>query len=250
MGHQQRLSSTAPASPEAPASPGPRSSPAGTGIYWRLSDSLTACVATDRILFLDIKRDRYFALPDAETQDFSECLQQSAGGALPDGCRDLLVRLGIVDAGGAATLTAIPRRVTKPQPFDSEWPPQVPIRPRLLWGIGKTVIAASREIRSRPLELVLRRRLPADKVDIAAPDRANRVAQFHSIRPFIPVPRVCLHDCLALVAWLGGARGGVELVFGVSAHPFAAHCWVQAGGVVLDDHPDSPSRFQPILHFP
>lgn len=250
MGHQQRLSPTAPASPKAPASPGALSSPARTGIYWRLKDSLTACVATDRILFLDIKRDRYLALPDAETGRFAECLQQSAGGPLPDRCCDLLSRLGIVDAGGAATLTATPRTVTRPEPFDSEWSPPVPIRAPLLWGVAKTVISASRDIRTQPLEQVLRRRLSADQADLAAPTRADRVVQFHSVRPFIPVPRVCLHDCLALIEWFGGARGGVELVFGVSSHPFAAHCWVQADGVVLDDHPDSPSRYQPILHFP
>lgn len=169
---------------------------------------------------------------------------------MPPHCRDLLVRFGIVEAGAAATLMATPRTVTRPEAFDSERSPPVPIGARLLWQVGRTVISASREIRAQPLELVLRRRLSAGQADGGAPNRAARVAQFHSVRPFIPVPRVCLHDCLALIEWLGGARGGVELVLGVSAHPFAAHSWVQADGVVVDDHPDNPSRFQPILHFP
>lgn len=243
MGHQHRLSETA------PASPGPPVSPAGTGTYWRLGDSLTACAAADRILFLDVRRDRYFALPAAENQAFLDCLQQSQGGEFPDEGRHMLASLGIVDSWMGATLTATSHMVTRPEAVDSGWSPRTALRAALLLGVGKAVFSASREIRTRPLEVVLRRRMRTGSAH-AIPSRVNRVAEFHAVRPFIPVPRVCLHDCLALVEWLGGARGGVQLVFGVSAYPFAAHCWVQADGVVLDDHPDSPSRFQPILHFP
>lgn len=224
--------------------------PPGTATYWRLSDRLTACVATGRILFLDVRRDRYFALPAVENKEFIRCLRQSVGGALPGSCRDLLTDLGVVDATAAAGLTAVARTVAMPRAIDSNWSPTFPIRASLILKIGKAVFSASRDVRARPLDLVLRSRMQTNAPPRAAPDRVERVAQFHSVRPFIPVPRVCLHDCLALVEWLGGARSGVQLVFGVSARPFAAHSWVQADGVVLDDHPDSPSRFQPILHFP
>jgi hypothetical protein len=221
-----------------------------TGTYWRLGKSLTACVAADRVLFLDLKRDRYFALPSADNQTFMAELQQADGGTLPDRCRDMLARFGVVDRTGGASLRVVTRQVQKPEPIDSECPPRTPLSASLLLNVGKAVISAARQVRTRPLELVLRRRMGADTSSVAIPARAHRIAEFHAARPFIPVPRVCLHDSLALFEWLGGVRGGTQLVFGVSAHPFAAHCWVQADGMVLDDHPDNPSRFQPILHFP
>jgi hypothetical protein len=50
--------------------------------------------------------------------------------------------------------------------------------------------------------------------------------------------------------WLGADRALAQLTFGVAAYPFAAHSWIQADGCRIDDHPESPSRFQPILQLP
>jgi hypothetical protein len=244
LGHQQRLN------PATPASLGAPESTRQTATYWQVGDSLTACFATDRILFLDVKRDRYLALPPGDTQMLLACLQQADGGDLPEPCREMLARLGLVDARARTGLRVAARTVTRPEAIDSEWPPRTALTPSILFNVARAVIPAAREIRTRPLELVLRRRMDADAASPPLRNRGQRVAEFHSARPFIPVPRVCLHDSLALFEWLGGVRGGTELVFGVSAQPFAAHCWVQADGLVLDDHPDNPSRFQPILHFP
>ncbi len=220
-------------------------------MYWRLSDTVTACVASDRILFLDVARDRYFALPEAHKEPFLEWLSKPAGAKLPARCRVMLTDLTVLDPRGAADLVAIPCPVVRPRPIDAEPLPVLPVRPRTLLGVGRAVRSAFREVRSKPLAAVLARRLSKEKfAGTGDADLRSRLAEFRSVRPLIPVPRVCLHDCLALIDWLASARAGVQLVFGVSAFPFAAHCWVQADGAILDDHPDSPSRFEPILHFP
>ena len=39
---------------------------------------------------------------------------------------------------------------------------------------------------------------------------------------------------------------GAQIVFGVTM-PFAAHCWVQQGDVVLNDALDRVLRFRPIM---
>jgi hypothetical protein len=36
-------------------------------------------------------------------------------------------------------------------------------------------------------------------------------------------------------------------VFGVQSRPFAAHCWLQLGGVVLNDTVDHVKRYTPIM---
>jgi hypothetical protein len=56
-----------------------------------------------------------------------------------------------------------------------------------------------------------------------------------------------LLDSLALLAFLRQRGLYADLVFGVIRQPFAAHCWVQARGVVLNDRLDRVAEFTPIL---
>lgn len=219
-------------------------------MYWRLSDTVTFCVASDRILFLDVQRDRYFALPPIHEEAFLAWLGPS-GRVLPGPCRDLLRDCGLLDSDRSGEPVATPCQVVAPTTVDAEPLPPQPIRPAAMVGVGRAVLSAWHDVRSRPLGAILARRLSKNAFsEPAGTAREPKVAEFRTIRPLIPVPRVCLHDCLALLDWLGPERRQAQLVFGVSAYPFAAHCWVQVDGAVLDDHPDSPSRFQPILHFP
>ena len=57
---------------------------------------------------------------------------------------------------------------------------------------------------------------------------------------------MCLLDSIALVRFL--ARRGLyaQLVFGVTDDPFSAHCWVQAGDLVLNDTVGDVSAHTPI----
>ena len=70
--------------------------------------------------------------------------------------------------------------------------------------------------------------------------------QFDAIRIWIPRPYVCLFNSLCLIRFM--LRRGVcsELVFGVRARPFAAHCWVEASGLILDPGGEDCSTFAQI----
>ena len=57
----------------------------------------------------------------------------------------------------------------------------------------------------------------------------------------------CLTDSLALASFLSRRSVSWQLVFGVKLDPFAAHCWLQDDGAVLNDAADSVSTFTPIL---
>jgi hypothetical protein len=79
-------------------------------------------------------------------------------------------------------------------------------------------------------------------------ERARSLASvFDRLRWFYPRPYLCLFDSLALTHFL--ARFGLypDWVFGVQADPFEAHCWVQAGSVVLNDTVERVSAFTPIM---
>lgn len=56
----------------------------------------------------------------------------------------------------------------------------------------------------------------------------------------------CLLDSLTLLRWLGELRSGAALIFGVKLNPFAAHCWVQADDVVLNDRLENVAAFTPV----
>jgi Transglutaminase-like superfamily len=71
------------------------------------------------------------------------------------------------------------------------------------------------------------------------------VARFLAARRLVPRPPHCLVDSLALLRWLK-TRTGLLFIFGVKLDPFAAHCWVQLGEILLNDHLDHVAPFRPV----
>lgn len=57
----------------------------------------------------------------------------------------------------------------------------------------------------------------------------------------------CLHDSLTLVHFLASEHFYPQWVIGVRTRPFAAHSWVQAGPLVLNDVHEYVRGFTPIL---
>lgn len=76
---------------------------------------------------------------------------------------------------------------------------------------------------------------------------ADLARHFHRYRHLLPGEGTCLPDSLALLWFVMRRRHQPKLVFGVEAYPFAAHCWVQQGDVVLSDLLDYVTLFRPIL---
>ena len=112
---------------------------------------------------------------------------------------------------------------------------------------------ASRQLRDQRFESIVdsvqvRRRGDRDSARAFDLERARSlVSVFDSLRLFYSRPYLCLFDSLALIHFL--ARFGLypDWVFGVQADPFEAHCWVQAGSVVLNDTVERVSAFTPIM---
>jgi hypothetical protein len=216
--------------------------------YWRLSGTITACSVSGRILFLDVARDRYVALPQDRNDCFLSWLRSPVG-APPEACCPILAELGLDDQAVPPAPTSC--FVARPIAMDSPCLDRRHVRIREMLSVAHAVISARADLRSRPVADVLARYAPPSAHGSGpAADLQARLAIFRSARALVPVGRLCLHDCLALIRWLGPSARGITLVLGVSALPFAAHSWMQSGAMVLDDHPESPSRYQPILHLP
>jgi hypothetical protein len=203
------------------------------------------------MILLDAARDRYFAPPRICERDFIEWLSGPPRTA-PKSCREALVALKVAHEDQAGDLRPVACSVRMPAPLDPEPLAPVAVSATDFFKLAGILFITWRQVRSRRLQLALDRAFSnrPSEGGSAQTELTAKLAAFRSARPFIPIPRVCLHDSIALVRWLGPSAGGVELVMGVSAYPFSAHCWVQAGGRVIDDHPQSPSRFHPILRLP
>jgi hypothetical protein len=63
---------------------------------------------------------------------------------------------------------------------------------------------------------------------------------------FYPGRALCLEQSLALYCLLRGQGVAVRYRQGVQAHPFAAHAWVEYGGVVLNDVQERIKPFAPL----
>jgi hypothetical protein len=221
-------------------------------VYWRLGEDVTVAVSAGRAVFLDVARDRYAMLPRAQNATFVDWLDEPHAPMPPECCSALE---GRVDLGPGGRLAL--RRVSLAIPCEVPGTrlPEVRTGWRDAVAVARTVIRAKRLLGRQPLRSnlehrgrALQYRRPCQPVfDREA--TLSRAAVYHAVRHLAPARRVCLLDSLALVDWLGDELEGVQLVFGVTAYPFGAHCWVQTRQELLGDEPDTIGRYAPILHF-
>jgi hypothetical protein len=79
------------------------------------------------------------------------------------------------------------------------------------------------------------------------PDEAVALARrFTEAQLHLPRLSRCLPRSLALLDFLARRACPAQLVFGVRTHPFEAHCWVQAGNIVLNDTLSRVGWYTPI----
>ena len=82
---------------------------------------------------------------------------------------------------------------------------------------------------------------------IQDPQSLASAIAFNGFAPYLPVGAKCLLRSYLLLRQLWREGLDAAWVFGVRTYPFAAHCWLQSGEVVLDDHWERVSAYQPIL---
>lgn len=99
------------------------------------------------------------------------------------------------------------------------------------------------QLRSWPIERLLQDVFrPTPRLNSAAL-LIDRALRFRAARKLVPTKPNCLLDSLSLVRWLGAGEEPVSLLFGVKLDPFAAHCWLQSGALVLNDRTENVSAF-------
>jgi hypothetical protein len=219
-------------------------------------------------VILDVNRDKYLCVDRHQFEALGPSLKgwaASSGSAagdpsrLPEGAVTLasdLVGRGILSESAAQAKDAV--STAYPLPTEAI-DPDLPARSRRSsyahagWFFLSSAGASRQLSRQRfqfTIELVRERKSRnagrAGPLDL---ERARSlVAAFERLRLFYPRPYLCLFDSLALIHFLARFQVYPDWVFGVSADPFEAHCWVQAGSLVLNDTMERVSSFTPIMY--
>lgn len=207
-----------------------------------LSRHAHAAAVGEDLVLLDVRGDRYLCLPGC-----AEALPALLGDAPEDPEGPVQAALGAAGLWQAA-----------PRPA----PPPLPPRPRrdardgrgLQAGLGDAALLAAAHLDllagyvGRPFPQVLAFAARGRSRTRAAPDEAARLAAaFDALMVWAPAPGKCLVRGFLLARMLRRAGVAADWVFGVRVWPFAAHCWVQAGDMALNERPERLHGFVPIL---
>ena len=215
--------------------------------HYAVRDGLSFCQIDGRFVFLDVDNDRYFRLTDSMDRALASYLE---GDETPDpGMRGLIEGNILVDqpdmaTGGlrrivSATRSAmeVPLSTRKPRPLDVMEVLAIVLRTQAALKLSTLKVVLDRlaqPLQAKPLAAELERRLS----DVAA--------VFRRARLYVPVDMCCLLDSIALATFLRKRQLHAHVVFGVALDPFSAHCWVQAGDLVLNDTVGNVNSHTPI----
>lgn len=194
------------------------------------------------LVVLDLRADTYFCLVGA-----AEFVDIHPGGAVS--FRGQAASVALRKAGMLA-LVAPDRPRIPPTPIRAaglDWVGAPSMRNRcrflatavqMLRTPGDATVAD--HLRAKPL----RRRAHAG---IAQDEVIGQTALFARWLPWVPSQGACLYRASFLRRFLAASGLTADWVFGVTTWPFSAHCWLQAGDLLLDDDLDRVATYTPLM---
>ena len=234
---------------------------------YRLADDVFLCLADQRYVFLDLRRDQYFSLNRRNTDRVIALLSgsdtavsETPEGRNVSGCGktqrvvQTLVDKGIFvttsKSGKAVEVTTVDTPESALLVESEDYKPIVRLGHWIMF--LRASVKASWKLRfysmQRTVKSLDRRKQRCNK---SCPDEHDSLRQllaiFHRLRPFYAKKYLCLFDSLALIEFLAYYRLYPQWVFGVVAEPFGAHCWVQNDQYILNDRPEYVRGYTPIM---
>lgn len=205
--------------------------------------SLSFCLIDDTALFLDLVSDRYFRLSEPSNAAFvaqledgvaTSCTFQAAGLERFSGQAPLPAQ-----RPGSQARESVDLRSSGFSPLlvsRALWEQRVAKRHLRNQGLHAMLADLRETLRGSPIA-----RLPLDA-------RATRIAKaFEDARLVHSAVDQCLPRSIALAHLLAAVGSRCEVILGAKLRPFAAHCWVQSGSVVLNESVEETARYTPIL---
>lgn len=224
-----------------------------------LRPGISFCHVGDRTIFLDVVADRYFCLNASAEAAFNRAVVAESAQNLEDAEINDLLRRGLLVSGGPTA---------RSKPCTSANAPRTSLLDQMTGSaaLGEAGAATFHILRTR---LALRHYGFAGCLNALAAQLAALARDGATLEPneaieqsrrligaFVRAGRLTgtLDDCLVqslAVASALAARGITsETRIGVRLGPFAAHCWVQSNGCLVNDRFDVVRCFTPILVIP
>lgn len=224
---------------------------------FRLAPDIHCCHTGGTYVFLDLCRDRYACLTEAQAvlfQEFCTASPAPAPGVEALSFGNVLVKQGILQA----TFTGSDRidLFQWPAPdcslFDldqTEWRFRASRVPAMLWSMHAASAACHK---GTIQDQVARARGWKPNANVFrledSGDAAGLAREFHAFAPFVFSTRdACRYTSLALLHYLSAAGLCADWVFGVRLSPFSAHCWLEFNGLLLTDETLTVREFTPIM---
>lgn len=202
------------------------------------------CVAAGRVIFLHSAADRYLMLPGELNDAMLAWLTAPPDVPLPPPLAELLSEVGLIAPAspGASPIAPFVAEVAQA----GLEPKIVPVGIRDLLAVWRAYRRTRRVLRRHGFSNLIGRMPKKSEKPFGASDAADAARQFLRCRTLLSIKEDCLIESLSMLAYLRGRGCAAEVIFGVTAVPFQAHCWVQSAGVLLNDHPDHVSAYAPI----
>lgn len=200
----------------------------------------------DDLVFLDVERDGYFVLVNAGAWIDLDPLTGRIAVSDADASRDLEEAglMGPVELGGRTSRSLLPRPAR-------DLPRTAPVRPRPgdVLEMGWVALEMIWLFWLRPLASMVKADGISSDGDAPAASEAliRRTLIFERLLPWTPFQGECLFRAAMLRRFLQRAGHETSWVFGVRTWPFAAHCWLQVGEMVINDRVESVATYSPIM---
>lgn len=205
-----------------------------------LCDGLSYCLIDGDPIFLDLHANRYFRLKGEMKSSFDryKCGIPTASDI------EELVSAKILTKTQESALPTPETTHTQPTRSVIEDPNAlVSTSPEALISAAKSVYVTMIQLRTMSLSRIVAKLASAQaqarmrsRMTSGGHERLMRLSSMYNrARISVPTKRICLLDSVAMIKFLAARGLHADLVFGVTAHPFSAHCWVQAGATVLND---------------
>jgi hypothetical protein len=228
---------------------------------YALANHVFVCLQDEHVVFLDVRQDRYFALEAAQIGELASLVRGWPTGTTESGrfagtietqVAAVLARRGLLTEVACAGKDATPTRFDAP--LDEIVAEDFTGTPRIHAGtICRFVAACTRaqltlQFTSFERMVFRAQREAASEREFDRERARELIATFAFLRPYVFTSKdACLFEALALRHFLAGFGLQPRWVFGVQARPFAAHCWLQHEGIVLNDSLENVGRYSPIM---
>jgi hypothetical protein len=213
-----------------------------------LADHIHLAVIGEDIVLLDTRSDAYLCIPDGVAH-LRPQPDRAHLAATPEASA-ALASSGFLAQSGLVAARTVPSRPTLNLCFTAQVRPTLRDARRLGLAVADLLILYRGRDLGRIIDFTARSQpagvpiVPQGPID----GELQRLALvFHGLAPWLPMPRKCLIRSFVLLRFLQRSGQRADWVFGVATWPFSAHCWIQSGDWVLDDHWERLLVFEPIL---